>query len=154
MTLCLISAKWIETEVKIPHNSFIMMRNFNWFQTESVGRSIILSRLNYCNSLLAGATSGGLNRLHRIQIQVARSVTSLPQRTHAQPTLTSLHWLPVAYVSAYYTKWQSQYSPHYVINNRSTLPENYSVIGRYETTIQHGPVRNDSSSYSYKVCRV
>jgi len=63
--------------------------------TESVGRSIILSQLDYCNSLLAGATSGSLSRLQRIQNQVARSVVCLPRPTHAQPTLTSLHWLPV-----------------------------------------------------------
>jgi len=53
---------------------------------ESVGRSVIQSRLDYCNSLLAGATSGSLIRLKRIQNQVARSVACLPQCTHSQPT--------------------------------------------------------------------
>jgi len=62
---------------------------------ESVGRAIILSRLDYCNALLAGAASGGLNALQRVQNQVARSVVGAPRRSHAQPILSSLHWLPV-----------------------------------------------------------
>jgi len=62
---------------------------------ESVGRSIVLSQLDYCNSLLHRANSGIVNRLQRLQGQVARTVECLHRRAHAHPILWRLHWLPV-----------------------------------------------------------
>ena len=56
--------------------------------------SLILSRLDYCNFLLAGLPDNKLNKFQRIQNHAARL---LPQSRHESATtlLRTLHWLPV-----------------------------------------------------------
>jgi len=61
----------------------------------TIGRSIVATRLDYCNSLLYGAPSTSLDRLQRCQNMLARVVTQSSSRTSAKPLLQSLHWLPI-----------------------------------------------------------
>jgi len=56
-----------------------------------VGGAIILSRLDFCNSLLAGLPQSGIDLLQHIQNQVVRVVKQLPWRAHITPARTSLH---------------------------------------------------------------
>ena len=57
--------------------------------------AFILSRLDYCNSLLAGLPDHKLAKLQRIQNSAARLVLRKPRRESATPFLKILHWLPV-----------------------------------------------------------
>jgi len=59
--------------------------------------SLILSRIDYCNDVLHGASSGTIQKLQRVQNNAARVVLVLraPQRSHANSLLQKLHWLPV-----------------------------------------------------------
>ena len=57
--------------------------------------SLILSRLDYCNSLLAGSNKEQLNRLQRVQNAAAKLVLCKKQWPHSLPILYELHWLPV-----------------------------------------------------------
>ena len=56
--------------------------------------SFILSRLDYCNSLLAGISKDKLNRLRRVQNSAARLILKVPRSEHITPLLKQLHWLP------------------------------------------------------------
>ena len=57
--------------------------------------TLVFPYLNYCNSLLAGATSSVLNRLQRVQNAAARLVIRRTRLDRSGPLLRSLHWLPI-----------------------------------------------------------
>ena len=59
-------------------------------------RALILSRLDYCNSLYAGCTRSTLRRLQRVQDCVARLLCDASPRAHASPLRQQVHWLPVS----------------------------------------------------------
>ena len=61
----------------------------------SVVRSLVTSRLDYCNSLYNGVTGKNLDRLQKLQNKAARVIHCKPPRTHTTPLLKELHWLPV-----------------------------------------------------------
>ena len=57
--------------------------------------AFILSRLDYCNSLLTGLSEDKLYKLQRIQNNAARLVLREGRRCSAKALLKTLHWLPV-----------------------------------------------------------
>ena len=61
----------------------------------AAARALVLSRLDYCNSLFSVLSQRDLDRLQRLQNSAARLVFSAPLRTHIQPLRLELHWLPV-----------------------------------------------------------
>lgn len=58
-------------------------------------RALILTRLDYANSLLANLPENCLNKLQLVQNNAARLATRTPRRAHITPVLKELHWLPV-----------------------------------------------------------
>ncbi|KAI5101009.1 hypothetical protein C0J45_8212, partial [Silurus meridionalis] len=58
-------------------------------------QSLVISRLDYCNSLLAGLPLNAIRPLQMIQNAAAGLVFNLPKFSHTTPLLL-LHWLPVA----------------------------------------------------------
>ena len=65
--------------------------------TQTLVHSIVICRLDYCNSLLYKVPAVHMSKLQRIQNSAARLVFSTPRFNHITPVLFSLHWLPVAY---------------------------------------------------------
>ncbi len=59
-------------------------------------QALVVSRLDYCNALLAGLPSNTIKPLQMIQNAAARLVFNEPKRAHVTPLFISLHWLPVA----------------------------------------------------------
>ncbi len=59
-------------------------------------QALVISRLDYCNALLAGLPSNTIKPLQMIQNAAARLVFNEPKRAHVTPLFVSLHWLPVA----------------------------------------------------------
>ncbi len=56
-------------------------------------QALVISRLDYCNALLAGLPSNTIKPLQMIQNAAARLVFSEPKRAHVTPFFISLHWL-------------------------------------------------------------
>ena len=63
--------------------------------SKTIAASIVGSRLDFCNSLLAGISISNLTRLQRVQNTLARVVAQKPRFCHITPVLSDLHWLPV-----------------------------------------------------------
>ncbi len=59
-------------------------------------QALVISRLDYCNALLAGLPSNTIKPLQMIQNAAARLVFNEPKIAHVTPLFVSLHWLPVA----------------------------------------------------------
>ncbi len=59
-------------------------------------QALVISRLDYCNALLAGLPSNTIKPLQMIQNAAARLVFSEPKRAHVTTLFISLHWLLVA----------------------------------------------------------
>ncbi len=76
------------------------IRKIRPFLTEHAAQllvqALVISRLNYCNALLAGLPSNTIKPLQMIQNAAARRVFNEPKRAHVTPLFVSLHWLPVA----------------------------------------------------------
>jgi len=60
----------------------------------TVGRAIVISRIDYCNSLLFNQSEFNMNHLQRLQNRLVRTVKQLPFRSHVSCVRESLHWLP------------------------------------------------------------
>ena len=75
---------------------FRHIRSFLTHETAlSVARCIVLSRLDYCNSLLFRISKMNIHKLQCVQNSLARLVLNLKPRSPAEHSLKILHWLPV-----------------------------------------------------------
>ncbi len=58
--------------------------------------ALVLSRLDYCNALLAGLPASSIKPLQLFQNAAARLIFNEPTRMHVTPLFINLHWLPIA----------------------------------------------------------
>ena len=69
--------------------------------TATLVSAFVLSRIDYCSSLLFGSTHDVTSHLQRIQNYAARVILRLPMSSSITIHLKSLHWLPVKVRSTY-----------------------------------------------------
>ena len=69
--------------------------------TAELVRVLILTKLDYVNSLLYGVNDSLLHKLQLVQNNAARLVMRAKKRDHVTPILKHLHWLPVQQRVAY-----------------------------------------------------
>ena len=106
--------------------------------SKTIAAAIVGSRLDFCNSLLAGTSVSNLTRLQRVQNTLA---AQKPRFCHITPVLSDLHWLPVRHTISFkiatvtFRVLQSQ-PPSYLS----------SLIPRYV------PARALRSSSSFSIC--
>ena len=113
----------------------------------AAARALVLSRLDYCNSLFNGMKQSDICRLQKLQNNAARMVHTQPKYTHASPLLRQLHWLPVQKRIIFKTamnmyKALSNAHPQYIVNtldlstpNRSGLRSRHNL--RIQRTFKH-----------------
>ena len=63
--------------------------------TEKLVHAFIISRLDYCNSLLYGIAEYQTMKLQRVMNASARLIYRAHKFCHITPLLAELHWLPV-----------------------------------------------------------
>ena len=69
--------------------------------TATLVSALVLSRIDYCSSLLFGSTHDVTSHLQRIQNYAGRVILRLPKSSSITIHLKSLHWLPVNVRSTY-----------------------------------------------------
>ncbi|KAL0195231.1 hypothetical protein M9458_008803 [Cirrhinus mrigala] len=72
------------------------IRKIRPFLTQLLVQALVISKLDYCNALLAGLPSCTIKPLQMIQNAAARLVFNEPKRVHVTPLFITLHWLPIA----------------------------------------------------------
>ena len=63
--------------------------------TQQLVSAFVLSRLDYCNAVLAGLPDATLAPLQRVLNASARLILDLKPRDHVTSALKELHWLPI-----------------------------------------------------------
>ncbi len=67
----------------------------NFDALQSVIHALISSKLDYCNSLLAGVPKCVMDTMQYLQNSAARVLTGTQKFDHITPVLRDIHWLPV-----------------------------------------------------------
>ena len=91
-------------------------------------QALVLSNLNYCNSLLACSPQYQLNKLQHIQNMCCRVICNIRKHDHVSPAMKDLHWLKIPERITYklcvlVNKCQNNLAPRYLSN---LLPSNPS----------------------------
>ena len=79
---------------ELKENWYYILHYLSQQATKTLITSLVLSRLDYGNSLLAGIPDTLLHKLPNVHNTAARLVFRCPERTHVTPLLYALHWLP------------------------------------------------------------
>ena len=113
-------------------------------------QAVILSRIDYCNSLLFGVASIHLTKLQRIKNTAARLVCYNPKHEYITPTLIRLHWLPVKFrinfkIAMLVYKCIYNKAPKYL----SSLIE-FRKVSRYSLRSNEGILLLDNSAKAKK----
>ena len=74
-----------------------LRRLIDWAIMQRLVSVFVISRLDYCNSTLAGLPVCALKPLQHVLQTVVRLVAGLGPRDHVRESMKDLHWLPIAH---------------------------------------------------------
>ncbi len=116
---------------------------------------LVISRLDYCNALLAGLPSNTIKPLQMIQNAAARLVFNEPKRAHVTYSLYHLHLVQLQLTSSSKHRWmhieqpQAQHPPtstHYY--ESSSIPEVWDPLVSDASWYHHREAQNHSPEHS------
>ncbi len=123
------------------------IRKIRPFLTEHAAQllvqALVISRLDYCNALLAGLPSNTIKPLQMIQNAVARLVFNEPKRAHVTSLFVSLHWC------LHIEQPQAQHPPtstHYY--EFTSPPEVWDLLVSDASWYHHREAQNHSPEHS------
>ena len=124
------------------------IRKFLTYETAKIlVNSLVISRLDYCNSLLYGLPTVHLNKLQRVQNAAARLISNTSRFDHITPTLINLHWLPIKYridfkLLLIVFKALHGQAPDYLIELiKIKSPSNYNIRSNREFLLEQPSVK-------------
>ena len=80
------------------YNILIRIRKFLSFEAaKMLVQALVISCLDYCNSVPYGTPAIHMNKLQRVQNAAVRLLTNTPHYSHITPVMVDLHWLPVKF---------------------------------------------------------
>ena len=114
--------------------------------------AFVLSRIDYCNSLLFGSTHDVTSHLQRIQNYAAQVILRLPMSSSITIHLKSRHWLPVKVRSTYKIAClcyhcHSSTAPSYVTDmlHKKPLHTRNTRSSSYTMPLLNRPVHNKAT---------
>ena len=79
------------------HNMGRIKRFLSSEDRKSIVQEIVMSRIDYCNSLLYGVAATNLSKFQRVQNAAVWLVCSLWRHEHATSSFICLHWLLIKF---------------------------------------------------------
>ena len=109
--------------------------------------AMVISRLDYCNSVFIGLPADQIAQLQRVQNNAARLVLRKRRRDHVTPLLKELHWLPVKFRCQYkiatlaYRHFDGSLPPYHLSSSLCTYEPSRSLRSSNEKLLKI-PKRN------------
>ena len=114
-------------------------------------RALILSRIDYCNSLFVVLSAKDKRKIESVQNRAARLVFRVGQRVQISPLLKELHWLPFSQrvqfkLGLYVHKLISNTAPSYLADTIALYVPTRDIRSKTDTTRLIVPRSNLSSA--------
>ena len=122
--------------------------------TATLVSAFVLSRIDYCSSLLFGSTHDVTSHLQRIQNYAARVILRLPKSSSITIHLKSLHWLPVKVrstckIACLCYHYHSSTAPSYITGmlHRKPLHTRNTRSSSYTMPLLNRPAYSNNNGY-------
>ena len=117
-------------------------------------QALVLSRLDYCNSLLAGSAKYQIEKLQRVQNMACRVVYNLRKYDHISDSLMGLHWLRVRECIKYKIaclvyRCQDKTAPNYLVDTLQTKTSNKDLRSANSTAIPTLKCKNTQTRQAF-----
>jgi hypothetical protein len=100
--------------------------NFEQLTLATIIDTLVISKINYCSTVLSNTSDSNIKKIQLIQNCTARLITGVPKYDHISPTLNALGWFNqrgcqsknTYYRDALLTfKWMNDKAPQYLCAN-------------------------------------
>ena len=110
-------------------------------------QALVISRLDYCNSILYGIPAVQTNKVQRLKNAAARLLTNTPRYSHITPVMVDLHRLPVKFriifkVILFTFKAVHGIAPSYINSLLSLKQSRYNVRSVGNNTLARSKIKS------------